>query len=305
MNTYEKLASRLSEYKDEDISFVLDEPMKNHTSFKIGGNASMFVSPRSSAALEFVHRSAAEAGCRIYVLGRGTNVLFDDAGYDGVVISTLGLDSFSEDGSVLTFGAGFSFTNAAKCALERSLGGLTFAYGIPGSVGGAVYMNAGAYGGEVSNILCRSTYLDTSSGKVSALTAEEHLFSYRNSVYMMHPERIILDASFSLKPGDKAEIKAEMDDFMTRRRTKQPLEFPSAGSAFKRYPGRYTGQMIEELGLKGSRRGGAEISEKHAGFIINRGNATSSDVLNLIDFVKGKINEAYGIDIECEVIHVK
>ena len=287
------------------ISYRENEPMKEHTSFKIGGNAALFVEPQCAEELSSAYRSAKFLGVNSYVLGKGTNVLFDDAGYSGAVISTLALDSISRNGDSITCGAGYSLTSLARYALDNSLAGLSFAFGIPGSVGGGVFMNAGAYNGEISFVLSSSRYLDTADGSIRSLCAEEHDFGYRYSSYKVHPDRIILDATFSLKQGEYNEIKAEMDDFMNRRKTKQPLEYPSAGSVFKRYPGRYTAQMIDEAGLKGASVGGAAVSEKHAGFIINKGGATSRDVLCLIDMIKDAIYRKFGIEIECEVIHVK
>ena len=287
------------------VSYRENEPMKEHTSFKIGGNAALYVEPRCADELSSVYKSARFLGVNAYVLGKGTNVLFDDGGYSGAVISTLALDSIFREGDRISCGAGYSLTSLSRFALENSLAGLSFAFGIPGSVGGGVFMNAGAYNGEISFVLESSTYLDTSDGSVRTLCAEEHDFGYRYSSYKAHPERVILSATFLVRHGEYNDIKAEMDDFMERRKTKQPLEYPSAGSVFKRYPGRYTAQMIDEAGLKGACVGGAAVSEKHAGFIINKGGATCSDVLSLIDVIKAGIREKFGIEIECEVIHVK
>jgi len=286
------------------IKYLKDEPMSEHTSFRIGGKAKAFVMPRDADELKGVYQAASKLGIKSYILGKGTNVLFDDAGFDGVVISTLSLDFVKQDGERLICGAGASLTSTSRFALDKSLEGLSFAYGIPGSVGGGVYMNAGAYNGEVSFVLESSEYLDLEDGEIHKLSSEDHDFAYRYSSYKEHPERVILSATFRLRPGEYDRIKAEMDDFINRRRTKQPLEFPSAGSVFKRYPGRYTAQMIDEVGLKGASVGGAEVSEKHAGFIVNKGGATSSDVLCLIDLIKNTIRDKYGIDIECEIIHV-
>lgn len=307
MDKFTELLSKLTDHtkKSGSLEILENEPMKNHTSFKIGGPARIFAIPGNVKTLAFVLESAREAGVRTYVLGRGTNVLFDDEGYDGIVISTAGLTDINVLENEITCGAGASFTAVSKTAYDNSLDKMTFANGIPGSVGGAVYMNAGAYNGEVANILKSSTYLDLNNGEIYELPFEDHEFSYRYSSYKSHPERVILSATFSLEKGDKESIKAEMDDFMNRRRTKQPLEMPSAGSVFKRYPGRYTAQMIDEAGLKGVSVGGACVSEKHAGFIVNKGGATSDDVLTLIDIIKNKIREMHGIDIETEIIYVK
>ena len=286
------------------IEYFENEPMSQHTSFRIGGPAKLYIVPKNALELSSSYKAASFLGVKTYVLGKGTNVLFDDEGYDGAVISTLLLDSIECDGCRIVCGAGYSMTGLSRFALEHSLCGLTFAYGIPGSVGGGVYMNAGAYTGDVSTVLEYSEYLDTSNGNVYTLDKDAHSFDYRYSSYKSHPERIILKAAFMLHEADRAKIKAEMDDFMERRKTKQPLEYPSAGSVFKRYPGRYTAQMIDEAGLKGASVGGAKVSEKHAGFIINTGGATCKDVLDLIDIIKGAIKQKFGIDIECEVISV-
>ncbi len=302
MNRTEELARVLDNL---GIEHLRDEKMSAHTSFRIGGPASLYVIPSDAEGLISAYRAAKFIGVKTYILGKGTNVLFDDEGYDGAVITTAAMDSVSCDGTRIKCQAGYSMTGLARVALDNSLAGLSFAYGIPGSVGGAVYMNAGAYNGETSFVLEESTYFDTTDGTVRTLSKDEHEFGYRTSSYKSHPERIILDATFLLRKGSYYEIKAEMDDFMERRRTKQPLEYPSAGSVFKRYPGRYTAQMIDEAGLKGASVGGAKVSEKHAGFIINTGGATCRDVLDLISLIKNTIKEKFGIDIECEVISIE
>ncbi len=294
------------EYLDAySIPYSENEPMSAHTTFKIGGPARFFVAPKDDVQLERAFDGAKRFGIKSFVIGKGSNLLFDDEGYDGAVITTLSLDTISVGDNVIACFAGFSVTALSRFAMENSLKGLSFAYGIPGSVGGAVYMNAGAYGGEIKDVLIGTCYLDLADGKIKVLRADEHEFAYRYSSYKDHPERIITSAAFMLEAGDREEIKAEMDDFMERRRTKQPLEYPSAGSVFKRYPGRYTAQMIDEAGLKGACVGGAEVSEKHAGFIINKGGATCRDVLTLIDLIKTTIFHKFGIEIECEVIHVE
>ncbi len=306
MDNFSELLKKLYDYQKKGLVSVFEnEPMKNHTSFKIGGKAAVFAVPKTSEALRSVCELALDEGVKKYIIGSGTNVLFDDTDYEGIVISTKGLDEISVDGNKLVCGAGASITAVSRVAMENSLEGMSFSYGIPGSVGGAVYMNAGAYNGEICNVLTESTYLDINDGKIYKLTAEDHMFDYRFSSYKNHPERIILSAVFTLKYGDKDAIKAEMDDFMDRRRTKQPLEYPSAGSVFKRYPGRYTAQMIDEAGMKGFKVGGACVSEKHAGFIVNTGDATACDVKALIDLVEKKIFEKFGIEIEREIIYVK
>ncbi len=283
---------------------ICGEMLSSHTTFRIGGDASLFVSPADEDQLIGVISYLEKNGIRYFLLGKGSNVLFDDAGYDGAVVSTSKLDKISVCGNEITAQCGASFTYLAFVAAGNSLSGLEFAYGIPGSVGGAVFMNAGAYGSETAAVLKSSRYLDISDCTVKTLPLEEHLFGYRDSVFR-HRRFIHLSSVFALQAGDKAQIRAYMNELMQRRRDKQPLEYPSAGSVFKRYPGRYTAQMIDEAGLRGLSVGGAQVSEKHAGFIVNKGNATSSDVIALVGKVREAIRDKYGIEIECEIIHAK
>ena len=290
---------------DRGISYTLNEPMASHTSFRIGGPSDLYVSPETAEELKDAYAEARRLSLRTYILGKGSNVLFDDSGFRGVVISTEKLNSVTVEGNVLTAECGASFTHISAVARDHGLSGLEFAYGIPGAVGGAVYMNAGAYGGEVSQCLASSTAFDPVSGRILYTEGADHSFAYRTSIYKKHPERVILSASFKLTPFYRGEIKFRMDDLMQRRKDKQPLEYPSAGSVFKRPEGYFVGQMIEELGLKGYTVGGAQISEKHAGFIINRGGATSFDVLTLVKFIKEKVHEKYNVELECELIYVK
>lgn len=283
---------------------ICGEKLSSHTTFRIGGDASLFVSPADEEQLIGVISYLEKNGIRYFLLGKGSNVLFDDAGYDGAVISTSKLDNISVCGNEITAQCGASFTYLASVAADNSLSGLEFAYGIPGSVGGAVFMNAGAYGSETAAVLKSSKYLDISDFTVKTLSLEEHLFGYRDSTFR-HRHFILLSSVFGLQTGEKAQIRAYMDELMQRRRDKQPLEYPSAGSVFKRYPGRYTAQMIDEAGLRGLSVGGAQVSEKHAGFIVNKGNATSRDVTELVGKVREAIRDKYGIEIECEIIHAK
>jgi len=278
--------------------------MCRHTTFRIGGPAALFLTPDSADSMTSLCAMLKETGAKHFFLGNGSNLLFDDGGFDGAVISLAGLNSVSVDGNAIRAEAGASVASVCKAAREASLTGLEFAFGIPGTVGGAVYMNAGAYGGETAFVLTESTYLDLDTLTVHTIPLSEHDFGYRESVYK-HTSRLILSAEFTLQPGVREEVAALMADYMNRRVTKQPLEYPSAGSVFKRYPGRYTGQMIDESGLKGYTIGGAQVSEKHAGFIINKGGATAKDVLDLIAHIKKVILDNYGCELECEVIHVR
>lgn len=288
----------------EDIAVKYDEPMSQHTTFHIGGPADYYVEPSSYRALASVLCAAETHSIPYYVIGRGSNLIFSDKGFRGLVLSTTAMRQITVQGETLTADAGAALTAVAKAAQEHSLTGFEFANGIPGSVGGAVFMNAGAYGGEIAQVLTESTCYDTVSNAFVTLSNEEHEFSYRHSIYRAYPSRLVVSATFRLQKGDSAAIRATMDDLMQRRVTKQPLEYPSAGSAFKRCDGRYTAQMIDEAGLKGYTVGGAQVSEKHAGFIINRGGATAEDVLRLIEYIQGEIRRVYGAEIEPEIVYV-
>ncbi len=278
--------------------------MSRHTTFRIGGIADLYITPSSVQSLTDLCGMIKECEVRCYFLGNGSNVLFDDEGFRGAVVSLCALRGIDCEENTISAEAGYSFTALSKAARDNSLTGMEFANGIPGTVGGAVYMNAGAYNGEVSFVLKESTYLDLDTLEVKSILLDEHNFGYRDSIYK-HTNRLILSAKFKLQKGSKDEITEMMNDFMNRRVSKQPLDFPSAGSVFKRYPGRFTAQMIDEAGLKGYTVGGAQVSEKHAGFIINIGGATAKDVQDLIAHIQKNILEKFGCAIEREVIYVK
>ena len=291
--------------KLNNISYKEDEPLSLHSTFKIGGKAKLFVMPVSEDELASVVMAAKENGIRTFVAGKGSNLVYSDNGFDGAVISTLSMGNILVDGCRITADAGVSVTELSVVAARYGLTGLEFAYGIPGSLGGAVFMNAGAYDGDMCGVITSSRYYDSENGSFGTFAGETHCFGYRESIYKRNPGYIITGATLTLAEGDSTEIQAKMADFMCRRKDKQPLEFPSAGSSFKRYPGRYTAQMIDEAGLKGFSVGGAQVSEKHAGFIINRGDATSADVKTLSDAIKARIFEIHGIEIENEMIFVE
>ncbi|MBO7148917.1 MAG: UDP-N-acetylmuramate dehydrogenase [Clostridia bacterium] len=279
-----------------------NEPLKAYTSFKIGGCAKYVVFPQEKDSLAGIVRELKEQGVKYTVIGNGSNLLVPDDGYDGVAIITTGIKNISCEGEILHAGCGASLIKLSVSALENSLTGLEFAYGIPGSVGGAVYMNAGAYVSEISEILHKCVCYDTLADEMLTLDNKACDFSYRNSIFEQNESRyVILEASFLLKRGNKDDIRAMMDDFMSRRREKQPLEYPSAGSAFKRAPGYFTAKLIDDAGLKGYSIGGAQVSEKHAGFIINTGSASASDVLSLMEHIKTTVKERFGVDIEGEI----
>jgi len=281
-----------------------NEILSAHSSFKIGGPADLFVLPKNAEELKFTIRGAKDFSVPYFILGHGSNLLFDDSGYRGVIISTEAMNSVKVEGHTMSVECGAMLTSCAVMAKDASLSGMECLYGIPGSIGGAVYMNAGAYGGEMRDVVVATTYLDPDTLELKTITGEDHKFGYRESVFRENGG-IIISTVMELKPAEKNDIADKMAEYKRLRIEKQPLEYPSAGSTFKRYPGRYTAQMIDEAGLKGFSVGGAQVSEKHAGFVINKGNATSKDVTELIDHIKTEIKKLYGIDIETEVITVK
>lgn len=285
-----------------EILAKYNEDLAELSGFKIGGPADVVIRPLSLHALEIVVRTARSFGVRYDLFGNCSNLLFSDRGYRGAVILTKNLSGVSVDGNIIYAECGASLMSVALAAEKAALSGFEFAYGIPGTVGGAVCMNAGAYGGEISDVLL-STDCMSEDGTVKTLSKDECLFGYRHSIYSDRKNHV-LSAKVILSPSDRAEIRAKMDDLMQKRREKQPLEFPSAGSVFKRYPGYYTAKLIEETGFKGLTVGGAQVSTKHAGFIVNRGGATSADVCELIALIKKGIYDREGIEIETEVIIV-
>ena len=286
---------------NEHIKYTLDEPMSAHTTFKIGGNADLFITVNSVSELKSAINACKSNDIPYMILGNGSNLLISDSGIEGAVITLDGeFKDISCEGEVITAGAGAKLSRLCTAALDRSLSGLEFAYGIPGTVGGAVYMNAGAYGGETKDVLTSVTAL-TQTGEVKEYGADELCMGYRTSVFKTNGN-IILFAKYKLHNDDKAAVKARMDDFMNRRKTKQPLEYPSAGSVFKRPEGAFAGTLIEQCGLKGKTVGGAQVSEKHAGFIINIGGATCDDVMNLVKLVQDTVKAETGYALEREII---
>lgn len=283
----------------QGIRLLCGEPLSRHTTFQIGGPARWLALPETEMQLCALLELAAEQGLRFAVIGRGSDLLAPDEGFDGLVIRTPEGAPVWLDETTVQVPAGYSLSRLSALAAERGLAGLTFAQGIPGTVGGGILMNAGAYGGQIADTLL-SSVCHTPEG-LRELSAAEHDFAYRSSIYSSHPDWVILHGVFRLQPGARAQLLAEMADYAVRRREKQPLEYPSAGSAFKRPEGQFAGRLIEESGLKGCSVGGAQISEKHAGFIINRGGATCADVLTLIRLVQERVQERTGILLEPEI----
>lgn len=284
-----------------DAAFAENEPLSAHTSFRIGGPAALMAFPKNEDELAVLLRAASQCGVKPRILGAGTNVLAPDEGLDGLVICTkdclLGLRAL--EGGRIEAMAGETLAHAAVFARGQSLTGLEFAHGIPGTVGGGVYMNAGAYGGEIAQVAEETTVL-MADGTRRVLRGAEQAFAYRTSAFE-RMECMIVKTVFALRPGDADEIGARMRELMGKRRASQPLELPSAGSTFKRPAGAYAGALIEASGLKGRGVGGAEVSRKHAGFVVNRGGATARDVLETIKLVQETVYADSGFRLEPEV----
>ena len=281
-------------------SFTMDEPMSKHTSFSIGGPADLFVEPANVKEIQKLCALVKEKEIPFFVLGNGSNLLVSDDGIRGLVMH-LGKNFSQIDvkDDIISIQAGAPLSRVARVALSESLGGFEFAAGIPGSFGGAVAMNAGAYGGEMKDILLDVDVL-TPEGQIIRLSAEELDLSYRHSI-IFEKNYIVLEARIRLLPADPQQIKARMDELALARKTKQPLEYPSAGSTFKRPEGYFAGKLIQDAGLKGYTVGGAMVSEKHAGFVINHGQATAEEVVFLIRQVQKKIEKQFGVHMEPEV----
>ena len=300
MERLEQLRALLAE-RCPALELRTDEPLSRHTSFHIGGPAALMAFPRTGEEAAAAVRAAHELELVPFFLGNGSNLLAADGGYRGFIVKTAGLNRLERlEGNRILAGGGVPLSRLAGFAAEQGLSGLEFAAGIPGSLGGAVVMNAGAYGGEMSQVLQEVTYLNE-RGETVQVSAGACRLSYRHSIFSERPERMILHAQAALAPGAPDTIRARMDDLAQRRKAKQPLEYPSAGSTFKRPEGHFAAALIEQCGLKGLTVGGAQVSEKHAGFVINRGGATCADVLALVEQVRGRVLAQTGVELEMEV----
>ncbi len=278
-----------------------DVPMKRYTSFKCGGRAALLVTPYSRKSLIGIYDFCRKFSLEPFIFGNGSNLLVSDNGFNGIVIKVgkqIGKIKLLDDETVYCE-AGASLKSLCFFALNNSLSGLEFAFGIPGTLGGAVYMNAGAYGGEMKDVLESVECVDN-NGDVITIAKDDLGLGYRKSVFTENGY-LILAATLKLKKADKTEIKSEMDDKLVRRKDKQPLEYPSAGSTFKRPEGHFAGALIEQSGLKGYTVGGAQVSEKHAGFVINKNRATATDIITLIHDVQDKVYDNFGVMLETEV----
>ena len=276
------------------------EPMSRHTTFRIGGPARLMALPKNRQEAATAVRAARELGISPFFLGNGSDLLVSDGGFSGFIIKTTGLDQTREVNRRLQAESGIPLARLAMAALGRGLTGLEFAHGIPGTLGGGVTMNAGAYGGELVQVLTSVTFLNE-DGQVITLPAEECALTYRHSLFSDHPEWLILEAEFELPQGDAAAIKNKMDELAQKRRSKQPLDLPSAGSTFKRPEGYFAAALIDQCGLKGLTVGDAQVSEKHAGFVVNRGSATAGDVRRLMEQVQSTVLRETGVTLEPEV----
>lgn len=279
-----------------------NEPMSKHTSFKIGGNADVYIKVNNLSKLSTILKECQDSDVDYMLLGNGSNLLVSDDGIRDVVIRLDG--DFRKialvDDTTIFCGAGATLAYLCKFALNCGLSGLEFAWGIPGTVGGAVFMNAGAYDGEMKDVVHSVSHISP-IGEIGRIEKDDLNFGYRTSVYRSN-NMIITGVTLKLKKGNPDEIRAKMDDYMSRRSTKQPLEYPSAGSVFKRPEGNFAGALIEQCGLKGKTCGGAQVSEKHAGFIINKSNATAKDVRDLISEIQKTVSDKTGYNLECELI---
>ena len=294
-NFYDKLNNVIA--KD---SILIDEPMSRHTTFRVGGPADFFVTPKAKEEVRDVIRICKEAGMPYYIIGNGSNLLVSDAGYRGVIVQIYKeMNEVKVEGDLVKAQAGALLSGIAAKALAAELTGFEFASGIPGTIGGACVMNAGAYGGEMKDVLESVTVL-TGEGEIIELSRNELELGYRTSV-IAKKGYIVLGAVLKLERGDGEKIKTYMDELKEKRVTKQPLEYPSAGSTFKRPEGYFAGKLIEDAGLRGFQVGGAQVSEKHCGFVINRNHATAADIMELMRQVQIRVKENSGVDLEPEV----
>ena len=283
-----------------DTKVLVNEPMASHTTFRIGGPADYFVLPETVEELAGILKLCKEENVPYFILGNGSNLLAGDKGFRGVVVQLYkNFDDMTIEGTTVTAKAGAMLVRVAKESGKAGLTGLEFASGIPGTIGGAMVMNAGAYGGEMKDVVTSVTIL-TKDGEIKKLSGEEMNFRYRGSV-VEDEGYIVLEAVMELKEGNLEEIQARMAELTLQRKTKQPIEFPSAGSTFKRPEGYFAGKLIQDAGLRGFKVGGAQVSEKHCGFVINAGGATAADVMQLMKDVSDKVNAEFGVTLEPEV----
>ncbi|MDZ5254554.1 UDP-N-acetylmuramate dehydrogenase [Clostridium sp. LIBA-8841] len=298
MNQYMEFYKLLGEfYNEEDIT--VDSPMSEHIYFRVGGPADILVTPVNEEQVVNTLKLCREYNVPYFILGNGSNILVKDGGISGVVIKLNKLNKVTSEGNCVTAQSGALLKDVSKAALENNLRGFEFACGIPGSIGGAVFMNAGAYDGEMAHVIKSARVIDENCN-IKNLTKEELELGYRSSL-VMKKGYVVIDATVELESGEYTSIKDKIDDLTNKRESKQPLEYPSAGSTFKRPEGYFAGKLIQDSGLKGFSIGGAAVSEKHSGFVINKGGATAKDVLDVIAHVQKTVKENFGVDLHTEV----
>ena len=302
MNMETVIAGLAGLVPEENI--LVNEPMKKHTTFRIGGEAACYVKIENADQLAAVGQFLQKEAVPVQVIGNGSNLLFGDEGFAGVVLEICDkMNEIRVEGTKIIVQAGALMSKVARVAYENCLTGFEFAAGIPGTIGGGTVMNAGAYGGELKQVISSVKMLDE-TGKIVELSNEEMAFGYRTSIVKKRPY-IVVEVTLQLRQGRQEDILAVMEDLAFRRRDKQPLEYPSAGSTFKRPEGYFAGELIMKSGLRGYRVGGAQVSEKHCGFVINTGDATAEDVLQLMKHVKDTVKATFGVELEPEVIVIK
>ncbi len=297
-NNSKKIAETVKNIVGND-NIKENEPMSRHSSMEVGGPAALYITPEDKHQLAGVIAGLRLLGENFYIIGNASNVIVVDEGFDGAIVSTEKLMRIKVSGNTVEAQSGAMLKDIARVCMENSLAGFEFASGIPGSLGGAICMNAGAYDGEMKDVTAWVELLDT-DGNLIRKNCEEMEFSYRHSICSLGGY-IVTEAMIELEPGDKQAISRRIEELSLRRKEKQPLEYPSCGSTFKRPEGYFAGKLITDAGLKGMTRGGAQVSEKHAGFIINKNNASAADVIGLIETVKEKVREVSGVELECEV----
>lgn len=298
MNKFKDFSTKLTNILDDE-NIEIDALMKNHTSFKVGGPVDILATPESFQQVVDVIKLCRENNIPYYIIGNGTNLLVKDGGIRGAIIKLCKLDDIKIEGEKIIAQSGAQLKDVSDVALENNLTGFEFACGIPGSIGGAAAMNAGAYNGEISNVIESAKIIDN-DGNITVLNKEELELGYRMSSILKHGYTV-LQVTFKLHKGEYQKIKDRIDDLNRRRSEKQPLEYPSAGSTFKRPEGYFAAKLIEDSGLKGISVGGAEVSAKHSGFIINKGEATAKDILDLIKLVQDKVKDKFNVDLYTEV----
>ena len=298
METKEKIYNKLLKLVKKD-NVKVNERLKDHLYTKLGGKADFFITPTTFQEVQNVVKLSNEDNIPFTLLGNGSNLIIKDGGIRGIVINLKHLNDISSEGNTVVAQSGARIIDASRHALNQSLSGLEFACGIPGTVGGALYMNAGAYGGEIKDVLDYAYVVDKEGNLVKRLASELNL-DYRTSNIPENGD-IVLEATFNLKPASYEDIKAIMDDLTFKRESKQPLEYPSCGSVFKRPPGYFAGKLIQDSKLQGTNIGGAEVSTKHAGFIVNKNNASTTDYISLIEHVQRTVKDKFGVDLEREV----